>query len=96
MLAEDEEVDKVYYKLTEDDGKLVPRHEGASHVGGCHLGDIHGADGRGQTHTDAAEYTVYVKHYEQRSRGLAILEEQKFRIIAADGRKEKEDAGDGE
>ena len=34
-VAENHEVDEVDHELAEDDGKLVPRHEGASDVGGA-------------------------------------------------------------
>ena len=65
MVAEDEEVHEVNHQLTEDNGKLVPRHEHTSYIRGSHLTDIHRADGRGQTYADTTDHTVDVKHDQQ-------------------------------
>ena len=92
MLAEDEEVDEVDHQLSEDDGKLVPRHEHASDVRRCHLADIHRADGRCQSYADAADDAVDVEGDEQAEGGMAFLKEEKLGRHAAQGGDEEEDS----
>ena len=38
---------EVHYKLTEDDGELIPRNKLTAHVAWSNFGYIHRADGRG-------------------------------------------------
>ena len=57
--------------------------------------DIHRADGRSETYADTAENAVKVKGDKETCGGYALLEKQELRDIAAESRKEEENAGDG-
>ena len=93
--AEDEEVDKVYHELTEDDGELVPADEHATDARGCYLTDIHRADSRCHAHADAAKDAVEVKDDEQRPCRLAVGQEsERLRCHRAPCREEEADAGE--
>ena len=96
MVAQDEEVDEINYQLTEDDGELVPRNEHAADVRRSHLADIHRANGRSQTHADTANDTVKVEHNQQRIGGNTMLEEQEFRVHAAQRGDEEQQTGNDE
>ena len=72
VVAKDEEIDKIHHQLTEDDGKLVPRHEHATDVAGGNLADIHRAYGRSKSHANTTYHTVNIKDDEQGEIGLAL------------------------
>ncbi len=96
MLAEYEEVDEVHHQLAENDGELVPRNERAADSRRGHLGDIHGADSRCQANSHATYYTVDVEGHQKAERGLAVVKEEEFRIVAAESRHEEEYARNNE
>ncbi len=81
MLAKNQEIDEINHQLTEDYGKLVPRHECSTHVARRHLGDIHRTDGRSQTYAYATKHTVGVESPQQRNAGLAVFKEQELGIV---------------
>ena len=93
MAADDEEIHEIHHQLAENDGKLVPRHQAAAFAGRSDLRDVHGADGRSQADTDAAEDAVAVEGEQQPLRGDALLEEQELRAEGAEGAEQEEDAG---
>ena len=91
MIAQDEEVYEIHHQLTEDDSKLIPRHQCTTHLRRCNLSNIHRADSRCQTYTDTTQYTIEIECYEQAIRWLSMFEEQKFRIVRTECRQEKQD-----
>lgn len=54
-------IDKIDHQHTEDDGKLIPRHQSAPLFGRSHLGDIHRRQHRGQTDPDSSDDPIYDK-----------------------------------
>ena len=94
VVAQNQEVDKVHNQLSEDDGKLVPRHQRTTYVAGCYFGDVHGADGRCQTYTYTTQYAVEVEGDEQRIGGLTVFKEEELGVVRTEGRQEEEYSGD--
>ena len=96
MVAHNDETDKVDNQLAEDDGKLVPRHQGAAQVAGGHLGNIHGTEGRSHAYANAAKDTVKVEGYQQPDRDLPFREEKKLGVEGPCCRKEEAETCDKE
>ena len=81
MVSQDEEVDKIDYQLTEDDGKLVPGNQCTADTARSDFGNIHRTDGRSQSHTYTTYDAVKIERQQKRIGGFPVRKYQKFRIV---------------
>ena len=91
MTAQNKEVDKVNHQLTEDNGKLIPRHQCSANVARSDFGNVHRTNGGSQPHTYTAQDTVEIESHQKRIGRNAMLKEQEFGIIGTQRRQEEQD-----
>ena len=91
MTAQNKEVDKVNHQLTEDNGKLIPRHQCSANVARSDFGNVHRTNGGSQPHTYTAQDTVEIESHQKRIGRNAMLKEQEFGVIGTQRRQEEQD-----
>ena len=90
MALDNEVIHEIHHQLAENNGKLVPGDQASAFAGRGDFGDVHGTDGRSQAYAHAAQDAVAVKRYQQALAGNALLEEEEFRIVGAQGAQQEQ------
>ena len=94
VLTKYHEVDKINYKLAEDDSKLVPADKHTTNLIRSYLTDVHRTDGRCQAYANTTDDTIDIESNKEFKYRHATIKEKHLRIHTAQGRDKEENTCD--